>query len=252
VQVKKLDMEMEELVVQWKKARKESDSARDAARHVYDMKLEEANAFKEANSVTTLVGAAADRPWHSQLEAFYLGQKQWELERVNKRRVRLDLPAKSLDQISVNFSGILIGDKIYIYHPDVEKLNTKVRLLVCVFLVTVVWIVTTLITPAADKQTLRKFYKLCHPGGPGWKKVVREAREDGEEIDEKNAIGDWKLPMQILCVFLGCITIYSSLFAVGNFVYGNMAWGYVLIALAVISIVVLFKCFGKIGVESSS
>ena len=70
------------------------------------------------------------------------------------------------------------------------------------------------------------------------------------KIDQKNAIGDWKLPMQILCVFLGCVTIYASLFSVGNFVYGNTTWGFILIAFAVVSVFALFKCFGKIGVES--
>ena len=105
------------------------------------------------------------------------------------------------------------------------------------------WLLTTLITPSVDKKTLRRFYKLCHPGGPGWRRVVLEARADGEEIDQKDAIGDWKLPTQILCVFLGCIAIYSSLFSVGNFVYGNTVWGYVLIAVAGISMFALFKAF---------
>ena len=115
---------------------------------------------------------------------------------------------------------------------------------------TIAWILATFVTPAVDKKTLRSFYRLCHPGGPGWRKVVLEARADGEEIDEKNAIGDWKLPMQILCVFLGCVAVYASLFSVGNFVYGNKAWGFILIAFALVSLFALFKCFGKIGVES--
>ena len=77
-----------------------------------------------------------------------------------------------------------------------------------------------------------------------------EARAEGEEIDQRNAIGDWKLPIQVLCVFLGCVAIYASLFAVGNFVYGNTLWGGILIVLACASLFALFRCFGKIGVES--
>jgi hypothetical protein len=82
--------------------------------------------------------------------------------------------------------------------------------------------------------------------------VVEEARAEGEEIDQKNSIGDWKMPIQILCVFLGCITIYSSLFSIGNFVYGNKGWGYILMVLAAVSVFALFKFFGKIGTESST
>ena len=133
----------------------------------------------------------------------------------------------------------------------VDGLVFSVQLLVCVIVVTITWVVTSFVTPAVDKKTLRSFYRLCHPGGPGWRKVVLDARADGEEIDEKDGIGDWKLPIQILCVFLGCVAIYSALFAVGNFVYGNMAWGSILVVVALAATVVLFKCFGKIGVESS-
>jgi Na+/proline symporter len=148
--------------------------------------------------------------------------------------------------------AIVVGDVVYVYDPQIEKLKFPVQLLVCVIVVTITWLLTTLVTPAVDKKTLRSFYKLCHPGGPGWRKVVQQARDDGEEIDQKNSIGDWKLPIQILCIFLGCVTIYSSLFSIGNFVYGNTSWGVLLIVVAAVSVFALFKCFGKIGTESSS
>ena len=143
------------------------------------------------------------------------------------------------------------GDTIYIYHPAIAGLEFSVQLLVCIVVVTIVWVVTTMITPAVDTQTLRNFYRLCHPGGPGWRKVVTEAKADGEDIDQKNAIGDWKLPIQILCVFLGCVAVYASLFAIGNFVYGNMGWGFVMICVALVTVFFLFKSFSKIGVEAS-
>ncbi len=148
--------------------------------------------------------------------------------------------------------AIVDGDVVYVYDTKIEELKFSVQLLVCVGFVTLAWVITTLVTAPADKKTLRSFYKLCHPGGPGWRKVVEQARADGEEIDQKDAIGDWKLPIQILCVFLGCVTIYSSLFSIGNFVYGNNVWGFILIGVAAVSVLALFKCFGKIGAESSS
>ena len=128
----------------------------------------------------------------------------------------------------------------------------SVKLLVCVIIVTIVWVLATFLTKPTDQKTLRSFYQLCHPGGPGWRKVVMDAKAEGLDIDQKNAIGDWKLPMQILCVLLGCVTIYASLFAVGNFVYGNMTWGIILIGVALVTVFILFKSFGKIGVESSA
>ena len=124
--------------------------------------------------------------------------------------------------------------------------------MVCVAIVTAAWLAATFATKPADKQTLRNFYRLCHPGGPGWRRVVLEARADGVEIDRTNAVGDWKMPNQILCVFLGCVVIYSSLFAVGNFVYGNLVWGFILTGAVVAATIILFSLIGKIGVESGT
>jgi len=247
-----LDGELKVLIEKWEDASKQSDEARDVARVAYDSKLAELEQYKKATAVTTQIDAMKDKSWYADLEQYRAEQKQWQLERINKRRASSSLEAKELADISVGYGGMVSDGKIYIYHPDVEGLVFSVQLLVCVAFVTVAWVVTTLVTAPADKKTLRSFYKLCHPGGPGWRKVVEQARADGEEIDQKNAIGDWKLPIQILCVFLGCITIYSSLFSVGNVAYGNQAWGFVLIGVAAVSVFALFKCFGKIGVEASS
>jgi Na+/proline symporter len=141
------------------------------------------------------------------------------------------------------------NEQVYLYDTRVSGLVFPVQLLVCVGFVTLAWLLTTLLTKPAATSTLRSFYKLCHPGGPGWKKVVLDARADGEEIDQKNGITDWKLPIQLLCVFLGCVAIYSSLFAVGNFIYGNLLAGILMSMLAGAAMVVLFKSFGKLGAE---
>ncbi len=172
---------------------------------------------------------------------------------------------KVLDQLpadNAELSAFLIEDgaprkvdalvksgKLYVYDTRVSGLVFPVQLLICVGFVTLAWVGTTLLTKPAETATLRSFYKLCHPGGPGWKKVVLDARADGEEIDQKEGITDWKLPIQLLCVFLGCVAIYSSLFAVGNFVYGNPLAGGLMTLLAAGAMFVLFRSFGKLGAE---
>lgn len=247
--VAQLGAELETLTTAWRKARKEGVAARDAARAAYDAKLEELNAMNKAVSVVALVDQAPEGAWRQGLEGFYAGQRQWQLKRDNARRLRLGLGAKALSDVTVGFGGIVSDGRIYLYHPDITNLKFPVQLLACVILVTAAWLVTTLVTRPADKATLRKFYRLCHPGGPGWRKVVEDARRDGEDIDARNAVGDWKLPMQLLCVFLGCVAIYALLFSVGNFIYGNLVWGFVLIGVAGLAVLLLFKSFGKIGIE---
>jgi Na+/proline symporter len=251
--VEAMEHELEVLVEDWRDARKESVLARDVARAAYESKLTEVDRMRQAASVPVLVDAITDASWRQNLQQFYATQGIWELERENRLRARSGIvEAMTVDDVSIAFGGIVSNDKLFIYHPTINNLKFSVQLLVSVILVTIVWVVTTLVTKPADKQTLRKFYKLCHPGGPGWRKVVADARAEGEEIDQKNAIGDWKLPMQLLCVFLGSVAIYASLFSVGNFVYGNMGWGCALAGIAAAMTICLFKSFNKIGIESGS
>ena len=95
------------------------------------------------------------------------------------------------------------------------------KLLIGVACTSVAWLVGTFVTSPESDATLRSFFRRCHPGGPGWAKVVAAARADGDMIDEKIHGQAWEMPIQILCVFLGCVAIYSSLFTIGGMVYGN-------------------------------
>jgi Na+/proline symporter len=250
-EIEEAEKELETLITTWRQARHESIEARDAARAAYEVKLAQLNQLRQAASVPVLVDAMAGTSWRQELDKYYQEQDLWELERENTRRARAGVAEEmTVEDVTIAFGGVVKNGGIYIYHPDLNNLKFSVQLLVCVGIVTIVWVITTLVTKPADKQTLRQFYRRCHPGGPGWRKVVQDAKADGEDIDSTNAIGDWKLPMQLLCVFLGCVAIYSSLFAVGNFVYGNLSWGFFLAVITLAATVVLFKLFTKIGIES--
>jgi len=174
-----------------------------------------------------------------------LFKKQNPVE-FEKAKEKLAKDGKTKDGSTV---ALIKNGSIYIYDSRVDSLVFPVQLLICVAVVTLAWLITTLLTKPADTSTLRNFYKLCHPGGPGWKKVVLAARENDEEIDQKNSVSDWKLPIQLLCVFIGCVAIYTSLFSVGNFVYGNIMSGIIMSIVAAVSTFVLLKLFGKLGAE---
>ncbi len=145
-------------------------------------------------------------------------------------------------------------ESIYPLPADYAELSEKalsgtvfpIKLLLAVLITTITWILTTYLTKPEATETLRQFYRLTLPGGPGWKKVVEEARSDGDMIDEKDHGVAWEMPIQILMVFIGCIVIYSSLFAIGNILYGNPLSATFLGALAVIGTYILFKSFGRL------
>ncbi|MDX9853061.1 MAG: sodium:solute symporter family protein [Tenuifilaceae bacterium] len=120
------------------------------------------------------------------------------------------------------------------------------KLLIAVTLTSVVWLTTTLLTKPESMETLKRFYKLTHPGGPGWKKVANEV---AQESDGKLVKGTWEMPVQLLCVFVGSMVIYSSLFAIGSFVYGRNMAGLILLGMAAAGTIILFKLFGKLKAE---
>jgi hypothetical protein len=148
--------------------------------------------------------------------------------------------------------GATIVAVILVFFIDDQTIATNVldgftmKLLIAVTLTSIIWIITTLVTKPENKQVLRDFYKLTNPGGPGWKKVVTDAAKDGEIINKKDLGKPWEMPIQILLVFIGCIVIYSSLFAIGNFVYGRTLYGFVLLIIAGIGTYFLFKSFNKL------
>jgi len=123
------------------------------------------------------------------------------------------------------------------------------KLLIGVAATSVAWVFGTFVTRPEDQETLRKFVRKCHPGGPGWAKVIAEARADGDRIDEKTHGQAWEMPVQVLCVFLGCVAVYCSLFTIGALLYGQGIQAAVLGGITLISTYFLFKLFGKLRIE---
>lgn len=124
-----------------------------------------------------------------------------------------------------------------------------VKLIIAIVITTISWILATYLTKPESKETLRSFYRLTRPGGPGWKRVILEARAEGDFIDEQDAGKKWEMPIQILCVFIGIIVIYTSLFSIGSFIYGEMLRGIILLLVAIAGTIFLFKSFGKLRAD---
>ena len=116
-----------------------------------------------------------------------------------------------------------------------------------VFVTSALWLIVTYLTPSESTSVLRSFYKKIQPGGPGWAKIVEEARKDSEDIIEENE--SWTVPSGIIAMLLGCIMIYSIMFSTGYFIYGSYNLAIPLFGLAVISGLYLIKVWKKIRVN---
>jgi SSS family solute:Na+ symporter len=145
----------------------------------------------------------------------------------------------------------VVGVILVVFVEDATVANNvldgfTMKLLISISCTTVAWISTTFLTKPENKETLRTFYRLTLPGGPGWKRVVEDAEADGDMINEGNKGQPWEMPIQLLLVFIGCVVIYSSLFAIGNFLYGNTLTASIMLVVAALGTVFLFKSFGKL------
>ena len=121
--------------------------------------------------------------------------------------------------------------------------NNGYQLVFSVTLTTIGWLIVTFITPPDSKETLYEFIRKTRAGGPGWKKVYEQAEKDGVALEGAN--DKWPVPMGILCSFIGCIAIYSALFALGSLLYGNFASSCALFVVSVVSSWLLFVSWKK-------
>jgi len=123
-------------------------------------------------------------------------------------------------------------------------LNTHKALLVTIGVTTICWLLVPLFGPTTDRQTLIRFYRKVRPFGPGWEPVRREAGLPPR--DEQSAAN---IPLALVGWTTGCTVIWSSLFAVGNFLYGRVPSALVLTCVFVASGVVLIWVINRLWTD---
>jgi len=121
------------------------------------------------------------------------------------------------------------------------------KLIIGVGITTVAWLTVTFIAKPADEKTLRSFYRLARPGGPGWRAVLQRAESDNDPIDESGE--RWDLPAGILCMVFGCLAVYSALFATGFWIYANHVPAVILTITAILSAALLVKAWAKLDIR---
>src|SRR5215471_8423951 len=101
---------------------------------------------------------------------------------------------------------------------------------------TAAWMLTAFLGAPTSRDQLIAFYRKVHPAGPGWTQIRIEA---GVTASEAAAHTD-HLGKATLGWIAGCLTIWSSLFATGEFLYGRTTPALALTAVFVVSGAVLW------------
>lgn len=122
------------------------------------------------------------------------------------------------------------------------NLWNSLKFVFIVVFTTALWLIVTLCTTPSENSVLKRFYLNTKPGGPGWKTFLRRMNMDDTEIESEK----WSVPVGLLCMSLGCISIYSCLFSIGNFLYGNNLIGLLLLMLSIVSGYIITRFWNRI------
>ena len=88
--------------------------------------------------------------------------------------------------------------------------------IVQVGITTIAWLITAFVGPVTDRATLIAFVQKVKPAGPGWTAIRAAAGIADAEVAQENRIG-----AAFVGWISGCVVIWSSLFAIGNFLYAS-------------------------------
>ncbi|HET8550044.1 MAG TPA: sodium:solute symporter family protein [Bryobacteraceae bacterium] len=124
------------------------------------------------------------------------------------------------------------------------QIGTHQQLFLTVLFTTVCWLITAYLGPRTDRATLVEFYRKVHPFGPGWRRIRAEAGVTDAEVHEWARTDN--IPLALIGWLAGSIVIWSSLFTVGNFLYGRLEYTFALLAVFVVSGLVLLSVIRRL------
>jgi len=111
------------------------------------------------------------------------------------------------------------------------EFSTPVKLLTTIACTTACWLVAAWLAPQTDRQVLIDFYRRVRPAGPGWAPIRAVAGLPPGGVDHP---GD-SMPLALAGWSLGCVAIWSALFAIGSLFYGRWPAAAVLAAVFFVS-----------------
>lgn len=100
-----------------------------------------------------------------------------------------------------------------------SRLESWQELLIGVAITTLCWLVATFVSRPTDEATLRHFYRLTQPGGPGWKSLVRRSRHEGDPLEPEGS--RWGIGDALGAMAASTGLVYVTLFGTGDLLFGR-------------------------------
>ena len=145
-------------------------------------------------------------------------------------------------EISAMISSFVIATGLFAARKSGVAISDPVALIASVAATTVVWVTVTLLTRPTDLVTLRRFYELTRPAGPGWTVVRRESALPPSRDS---------FPQMLLGWTAGVTFVYAGLFGAGSVIYGRtvaaVVWGVLFVASGLVLARVIPRLFSGEG-----
>ncbi len=137
---------------------------------------------------------------------------------------------------------------IILEKQEVYSTTSAIKLVITIAATTICWVLAAYFAPQTDRQTLIDFYRKVSPAGPGWEPIRQQA---GISKAEAAKSGE-SIPLALIGWVAGCFAIWSSLFTVGNFLYGRTGFALGLLAVFMVSGLILLWVINKLWTVKSA
>ncbi len=129
-------------------------------------------------------------------------------------------------EIAAMIGSFVIAFGFFIARKMGYVVESHVSLILTVAATTVIWLIVTYLARPTDPATLRSFYSLVRPAGPGWKTFREEANLGPSPDSLTTALLGW---------IVGCFFVYAGLFGTGSFIYGRTTAGLLWLTVFIVS-----------------
>jgi Na+/proline symporter len=117
-------------------------------------------------------------------------------------------------EIAAMASSFVMTAALFVAARRGLAIQSHVTLVVTIGVTTAVWLATAFVTKPTDEGTLRAFYQLARPAGPGWRRVRARCPGTGSPDNLSTAFTGW---------LAGLALVYGALFGVGHALLGRAA-----------------------------
>ncbi len=149
-------------------------------------------------------------------------------------------------EVVAMLSSFLVSLVLLVLAKNGVHVSTHVGLIATVAFTSLCWLVTAYVAPETDRKVLVDFYLKTRPSGPGWDPI----RTDPRVVKSNVAASLDNIPLALMGWVAGCAMVWSSLFTVGNFLYGRTGMAFALLAIAVGSSAVLLRIIPTLWADS--